>query len=228
MGIGHRARTGKDTMADWLVKNCGYTKLHWADEIYAEVSRCSMSLIGDYESGMLMVNHKDESFVFNKPQTPRLYQKVWEWVHDTPSNDFELYVKELDGTVAIRYEGMKGKDAKLLQWWGTDFRRALFGEEYWVEKVRDKIGDMSERSPTQKFVIPDTRFQNEADACREWGGRYCDILRYGGPTCDTGRDPDHISETALDNYEPDFDVSSDGTVEEYLKRLSITFDHWRA
>lgn len=231
LGIGHRARIGKDTMADWLVQNCGYTKLRWSDEIYAEVSRCSLSLIGDYDSGMLMINHKGESFVFNKPQTPRLYQKVWEWVHDTPPDHFEVFVKEVNGTVAVRYEGMKAKDARLLQWWGTDFRRSLFGDQYWVKKVVNAIDTETERSKVEdtynRFVIPDTRFPNEVDACREWGGRYCNISRCDGPVYDTGRDSDHISETALDNYEPDFDISSDGTLEEYTERLSTTFNHWR-
>lgn len=227
LGVGHKARMGKDTFADWLVQNCGYHKLHWADALYEECAVCSISVIGDKNGGTVMISCYDESHVWNSKETPNVYRKAFEWALATPADHFEFYARQIDGNIAVRYEGMKKKDGLLLQWWGTDYRRNIFGETYWLDRIEQAIYDINGDGTTPRVVIPDTRFPNEADACREWGGAYCEIWRPEGPTEDTGRDSSHISETALDNYKADFDINSTGTLEEYLTQIAITFNHWR-
>ncbi|MFS8158836.1 MAG: hypothetical protein ACMG6E_01230 [Candidatus Roizmanbacteria bacterium] len=67
-------------------------------------------------------------------------------------------------------------------------------------------------------IISDCRFKNEANAIREAGGKVIrinrDIESYDG------RDPNHISETDLDDY-PDFDavILNDGTIEQFRQAL---------
>lgn len=46
----------------------------------------------------------------------------------------------------------------LLQWWGTDFKRALAGNDYWVEILGVKI----RKSDANVIIVPDIRFENEA------------------------------------------------------------------
>jgi hypothetical protein len=44
---------------------------------------------------------------------------------------------------------------EVMQYWGTEFRRELWGNDYWVTKV----------PKNKNLVIPTTRYQNEFDIC---------------------------------------------------------------
>ena len=53
-----------------------------------------------------------------------------------------------------------------LQVWGTEVRRQIFGEDYWVERMR---GRMELYDLDFVVVVDDMRFKNEADMLREEG-----------------------------------------------------------
>ena len=95
----------------------------------------------------------------------------------------------------------------LLQRFGTEVGREMWGENFWVDAAIDKIPDGS------KVVFADVRFPNEAKAVKSLGGKVWRVNRDGiGPV------NDHISEHALDNYQFDVVLSNSGTLEElYLK-----------
>jgi hypothetical protein len=82
----------------------------------------------------------------------------------------------------------------ILQWWGTDFRRKLNGENYWVEKAIVKI-HQAVKSGKDLIIIPDVRFRSEALTLLDLGAH---VIRVSRPeqTGDT-----HASETELDNFE---------------------------
>lgn len=91
----------------------------------------------------------------------------------------------------------------LLQRFGTEVGREMWGEDFWVEAAIDSIPDGS------KVVFADVRFPNEADAIRELGGKVWRVERAGfGPA------NDHISEHALDDYSFDVTIENFGTLEE--------------
>lgn len=46
-----------------------------------------------------------------------------------------------------------------LQWWGTEFRRGLFGDDYWVNLVDSKLKHLSTATDRGLAVITDVRFQ---------------------------------------------------------------------
>lgn len=79
------------------------------------------------------------------------------------------------------------------QWLGTEVVRRNICQDAWVEIVRRKI-----ESTTAKLVfITDVRFPNETRMVREMGGL---VIRVEAPELVLGsRDPDHPSETALDD-----------------------------
>jgi hypothetical protein len=96
---------------------------------------------------------------------------------------------------------------RLLQWWGTDFRRAE-NPNYWVEKAEQQAhwADMDGKLP----VFTDARFPNEADMIVRNGGI---IVRVLAPTeVRTQRlgqlPPEHLSETAMDEYAADMHITS--------------------
>ena len=88
-------------------------------------------------------------------------------------------------------------ERRLLQWWGTDFRRAQ-DPGYWVKRAENVA-----LSQTKTPVFTDVRFPNEADMIR-WNGGI--LVRVSAPepmrAARLGMTPpNHRSETALDGYD---------------------------
>jgi hypothetical protein len=97
-----------------------------------------------------------------------------------------------------------GKHAKLLQWWGTEFRRAQ-DQDYWVKQWKAAI------NPKANIVmVTDMRFLNEAAAVKSVGGFTVQVNRKNGdgtPFVDPTRPADHVSETELDGYNYDYQLT---------------------
>lgn len=92
-----------------------------------------------------------------------------------------------------------------LQWWGTQWRRGLCRQEYWLDKASEALA----KTGSPVVVVPDVRFPNEAQWIKSNGGVLVRINRTSGlrPAEDA-----HESETALDNYESfDFVFENDMT-----------------
>lgn len=101
----------------------------------------------------------------------------------------------------IRYiEENKGNFRLILQGWGTDFRRKLFGDDYWTNKLLVKISRLDES--VGLIIITDVRFINEYKLIHELGGKVWRVNRMA-------EQDQHSSETELDNSI--FDVEIDNT-----------------
>ena len=86
----------------------------------------------------------------------------------------------------------------ILQMVGMEFR--ALDENFWVDKVAEKIVAQQ----PEAAVITDVRFINEAQWIKENGGFMVEVRRHnadGTQYIDPGRDPNHPSEIALDEYE---------------------------
>lgn len=89
---------------------------------------------------------------------------------------------------------------RLLQIFGTEVGRDMFGEDFWVNLTLNSISN-------QNAVISDVRFKNEADAIRSAGGQVWRINRFGiGPVTS------HSSEIDLDDYNFDHVINNDFSV----------------
>lgn len=77
------------------------------------------------------------------------------------------------------------------------------------------------RHPAKYKIIPDVRYPNEADAIKAAGGI---VIRISGnrTTPDDGRDLNHISETAMDNYYFEHMIFNHGTLADFQKRVFWT------
>jgi hypothetical protein len=101
----------------------------------------------------------------------------------------------------------------LLQRLGTQAGRMVLGDDIWVDTA---LRDLSERT-----VVTDVRFQNEADAIRSHHGIVIRIERPGvGPV------NGHPSETGLEGYPFDAVVQNDGTVEELHANIAAEVGQW--
>jgi hypothetical protein len=111
----------------------------------------------------------------------------------------------------IGWEDLKGLSPDIrpmLQRFGTEVGREMWGENFWVDAAIDRIGDGG------KVVFADVRFPNEADAIKALGGEVWRVSREGfGPA------NSHISEHAMDNYTFDSFVENDGTLDELYAKV---------
>jgi hypothetical protein len=96
-----------------------------------------------------------------------------------------------------------GKHVKVLQWWGTEFRRAE-SPNYWIDKRREKVLGFD-----GVVVTSDQRFINEAIDTAELGGYSANVRRLnedGTQYFDPSRPSNHISEIELDTWNWDFRI----------------------
>lgn len=103
------------------------------------------------------------------------------------------------------WEGLKDRSPDirgLLQRFGTEVGREMFGENFWVDYALRHIPDGT------KAVFADVRFPNEADAIRNLGGEVFRVERLGVVAAN-----DHISEHALDKYKFDGTIQNNGTIQ---------------
>lgn len=169
-GVSGFARAGKDTIADHLVANYGYTKMSFADPMR-------------------------EALV-----------KLDPYIH------IGGHITNLSSAVTrIGWEDLKalsGDIRPLLQRFGTEVGREMWGEDFWVDAAIDKIEDGG------KVVFADVRFPNEADAIKALGGEVWRVTREGfGPA------NSHISERSLDDYDFDLSVLNDGTLDKLYSSI---------
>ena len=94
---------------------------------------------------------------------------------------------------------------RLLQWWGTDYRRAQ-DPNYWVKQLTLGPG---------KWTISDVRFENEVNKIRELGGQ---IWRVENPRLQDEPGREHESELAIAEIMPDVVLVNDGDIH----KLAIT------
>jgi len=91
---------------------------------------------------------------------------------------------------------------ELLQRFGTEVGRELWGEDFWVNAAIDTIEDGS------RVVVSDVRYPNEADAIKKLGGEVWRVVRPG-----FGAANDHASEHALNDYNFDYILDNNSGVE---------------
>ena len=91
---------------------------------------------------------------------------------------------------------------ELLQRFGTEVGREMFGEDFWVNAAIDSIEDGS------RVVVSDVRYPNEADAIKKLGGEVWRVVRPG-----FGAANGHASEHALNNYEFDYILDNNSGME---------------
>lgn len=152
IAIGHKARVGKDTFADYIDQKYGCRRLNFAEGVY---------------------------------EVCTAIQKI-----------LNIEVK---------------KDPELLQFEGMGLRK-IYGDLVWINRVRPIIEQIDKESPEVNIIITDMRLENEFDFLKENGFTTININRKNRII---DRDPNHISEIALDNAVYDFKIDNDGTIDDF-------------
>jgi hypothetical protein len=102
-------------------------------------------------------------------------------------------------------ESKKSHFRLVLQGWGTDVRRHLYGDDYWLRKMDAVIKSLVEEG-CQLLIIPDVRFKNELEYCEAHGAITIRVERPSLPY------DSHKSETELDNNHFDYILRNDKTL----------------
>jgi len=110
----------------------------------------------------------------------------------------------------------------ILQWWGTEYRRQLFGPTYWIDKMRDQLTDPSKSGWA---IVTDVRFENEAELIQDIGGYMVRVDRPGFCMCE--KTADHPSETDLDFYDFDYVIRNNGELDDLKPAVGEMIDAYR-
>jgi hypothetical protein len=201
LGFGNKARQGKDTAAaaiwQYYEDQNARMRLHgmkggpkvgiykFATALYEEVNEALSVTIGNKDLWERRYIEDHIPAVAVSMAMPRAVAvRLPDWVQPDPNpeiSDLAPY----------------GKHPKLLQWWGTEFRRAQ-DPDYWTKKLFQSIP-----SNLDLALITDVRFPNELDGIKQRGGYNINVQRlteYGTPYYADDRPVDHPSETALDYW----------------------------
>lgn len=180
IGVTGRKRSGKDTFAQRLVEAHGYTRVAFADILRQALAALDpLVRIEEDERGL---------FGFRPGDAHRHFRlstllETWDWE-----------------TVKATREGRR-----LLQAFGTEAGRRIYGENVWVDLTAAKVDAIP-----GPVVITDVRFPNEADYIEESFGV---LVRVERPGLELSADL-HPSETALDDREAEWTIRNAGTIDD--------------
>lgn len=117
-------------------------------------------------------------------------------------------VYDVAGLIQEYFGISRAKHPELLQEIGMSMRR-VYGEDVWIDIALKRIGAYAQRGIN--VVVSDMRFRNEAAKLVSAGFKTIRVVR-NNRTID--RDPTHISEVDLDDFNYDHVIINDGTLEE--------------
>src|SRR6185369_4079868 len=197
LGISGRANSGKTTFASVAVQEFGFAKIALADALKEEVADFLEECCVSFEYRNLYGTDLDKSEMF------MVDLKDWAQADYRPR-------RVLNPHMVVLQEGdqVSMSFRKLLQLWGTEYRRAE-DPEYWVKKTEEII-----KQAELPVVIDDVRFEDEARMVQKLGGVLVRITRPGV------RMMNHASEVALDEFK-DFDwlVMNGESLEDYRNEV---------
>ena len=183
IGICGLISSGKDTIADYLIKNHTFHKISFADKLKDSVS----AMFG-----------WDRELLDGKTNESR------KWREEVDA----YWTSETGRTITPRL---------VLQEFGTECMRNGFYDGIWVSLTKKKIIE----NPNMNFVLPDTRFPNEAKMLYDIGGEVWRVKRGQDPAWfseyqELGVEPTdvHPSEWAWAQTKFKHIINNDGTIPE--------------
>lgn len=168
IGIAGRARSGKDTVANFLIAAIGGYRYSFADPIRSMLAPLGVDMNDPYWQD------RKEEIIPALGVSPR----------------------------------------RMMQTLGTEWGRELINPHLWLilanhRLLRDGPG----------MVIPDVRFENEAEWIRRYGGRIIHVYRTDGREVEA-----HASEAGVKRLPEDIQLFNTGTLEELQILVRSLFD----
>jgi hypothetical protein len=203
IGIAGKAATGKTTaakhMAPLMDMACKIVPM--AMVLRDEVEEF-LRAVGADESVPLVYGDQDDKvrvFYVDEQQAQKQCPK---WSHFVSEHQ---EIQDIPGQTAVTVR-------RILQWWGTEYRRAE-DADYWTKAWGRKVKQFDLEH--MYVLVDDVRFINELNVIKEYGGLIVKIERPGFDGANN-----HASETSLDDYDAwDGKILNDGTLEEFKVKV---------
>lgn len=112
------------------------------------------------------------------------------------------------GVTVEQIEQNKQQFRPILQWWGTDFRRKMQRDDYWIQELNRRCVNAHNQN-VSCVIIPDCRFQNEAQYIKSIPASW--LVRIKREATDNDYDK-HASETELETIATDLCIHNNGTL----------------
>lgn len=183
---------GKDTVAALLRTHAGFYSLAFADALREEVCDAWR-----FEPVYLIrpetKEHPLSDLALRKCQSDRFVGRMVIWASSTGKT------LDLDAPRSPR---------QIMQWWGTEYRRAQ-DPDYWTVMLERRIESLLLSGQT-RLVVTDVRFDNEAATVRAepFGAKIWAITR---PGCSVPAGS-HVSETSGQRFTPDAVIDNSGDI----------------
>ncbi len=101
---------------------------------------------------------------------------------------------------------------RILQWWGTEYRRAQ-DPDYWTKAWERKLATLDLQST--HVLVDDVRFINELNVIKKHGGFFVRVVRPGFDGANN-----HSSENSLDSYHDwDLVLDNSGSLAEFKQQI---------
>lgn len=216
--------SGKDTMADRLIKEHGYQRFSFADSLKEMVA-------GDYNLPLNCFHDQDLKEVpliqFPVENTDGFTTLIHEFMvgeFRTKDGSTPTYLERTDGGTKGRIGDESGKfKAYETVYWTPRALCILEGSikrsvtsDFWVQKVISQIETKLKGSPSSKFVIPDMRYQSEVGQLSYAFNNNlitCKIIRHSkNPSVDP-------SEVDLDDYSMDYNIDNTDTLFDFINEV---------
>lgn len=209
IGIAGRMQVGKDTAAKVIGKlidtrseysDCSYIIAHFADElkrIVSCVTRCSYMDLNVAEFKASIIPNFIKVSDLRDGKIKRVCKKgEYNSTHNPFKSESDVTYRE-----ALQFFGQKLRD--------------ILGKDYWVNCLLDMYYYPGYEN--EILLIPDVRYENEAEAIRKRRGYVIKVNR------DTGLISNHDSETEMDNYKPNFIIENTADLTTYEYQVEKVF-----
>lgn len=175
IGLSGLKRSGKDTIADYLVAKYGFIRFAFADAIYAEVSQAfgvpedklrSTEWKTQPQSELSLRNCNDSEFV-------RMVIAA-----ELPNADGGVFsaCNRLQSPYCSEIQTAPRTSTFIVQRWSTEFRRIHQNDNlYWTRKVDNQLAALPDYS---KIVFSDVRYIHEIELMERYTARH-KLLRSG-------------------------------------------------
>lgn len=199
LGLTGVAQSGKSTVAEYLVNEYGFKEYLFSDGVKLALYRMNP---------IIMATHK----------------------HGDYSQDVVQYLQDVVDDFGWDQAKQIPMVRELLQRMGTEAGREVHGQDVWVDRTFNQMFkecgwdwkfeyDKLTKHATSDIVIPDLRFDNEAERIKHHGGVVIKVDRGNRPV------NGHSSEKGIDATLIDVTLYNTGTLEDIKQGIDRTLEY---
>ena len=214
IGLAGSAGSGKDTVADYLVAQHGFTKFSFSDALYREVSEAFSIPIDElkHRGGKELPHPKLVEAYCKDPEFAKLMR--------AEADARNAYVQP---PVQVAARWVSYSPRWVLQHWGTEYRRAQ-DPDYWLKAASLWVQAWLEVTKDDGqvhggLVNTSVRFPNELAWIDEMQGVVWHVRRHD--VSGVASELQHVAEQELPVAEQDHILNNDGTIEELNTTVSL-------